>query len=549
MSDKNQSALDLEIELKLANFKLDIVQEITRMLPRSETPIQTLNFIMDRIFSLVEMEGASILLLDASGDKLEFFMVRGEKEGELTGVKMDAAKGIAGKVIASGETVLIENTEKDRDFYKTIDETVGYSTRSLIAVPLKSGDRVIGVLEGVNIDDEEVKSPAQLSEVFESLAGVISMTLENERLIEGMKNDVERKQRLLDVSHAVNSSLSLSDVLSAVMNAAKDILGVEAASLLLLDNEKENLVFHVVTGEKKRDLEKVSISASTGIAGACATSGAPIICNDVHSDSRFDGSLDKKTGFVTRSVLCVPLRSDNEVSGVLQAINKKGDAEFDEDDLALLDMISSESAVAVRNSLLMNQKNEMFMGAVASLSKALESKDPCHAGHAERVAKLAECVAGFMRPDDIELREILRVAGLTHDAGKLAVPDAILLKSSVVDSSEMDIIKKHAALSCEIINPIGVEKEVSAAVLRHHERWDGTGYPEGLAGADIPLASRILAVADAFDAMTSPRPHREKLSTAEAVEEIKRNSGSQFDPAVVESFVIAWENDMLDIAN
>ncbi|HOX28307.1 MAG TPA: GAF domain-containing protein, partial [bacterium] len=531
MSGNHANTPEVEFQLRLANFKLDILMEITKILPDSPDPNLTLEFIMDRIFTLVEMEAASILTVDETGDRLQFLLVKGEKAEELTGVKMGVSKGIAGKVYSTGEAVLIENTEAAIEFYRQIDETFGFKTNNLIAVPLKFSGRTIGVLEGINIDAEEIKTAGDLFEIFECLAGLISMVLENSKLLERLSEECDAGKRLLDISRAVNSSLALADVLETVMRVAKNVLNATASSLLLLNKEQKQLEFFVVHGDKKDQLKKFALPMDKGIAGYVATTGKPVISNEVAKDSRFDATLDREVGFSTKSILCVPMMKDDEISGVLEVINKSGgEVNFTEGDLNLLQTIANESAIALKNSLLMQEKNELFSGSLRSLARAVDSKDEYEFGHSERVAHYAKNIGLCFRPDDYKLHELLSIAGYIHDVGKIGIPDAILLKSGRLSTVERTVIQSHSNLSCDIIAAIGRLKDALPAVKHHHERYDGTGYPDGIKGDDIPIVARILSVADAFDAMTSDRPYRAKMSPEAAVEEVRKGAGTQFDP-------------------
>ena len=190
MCQDDERVKELEVQLALANFKLELLQEITLLMTESLDPKQTLDFIMDRIFALVEMEAASVLIYDESGEQLEFIRVRGGKEEELLGFKMDCTHGIAGKALAAGETVLLQDACTDPAFFGELDTIFGYKTQTLIAVPLKIAGRTLGVLEGVNIASDETQSPESLIELFECLASLISMTIVTARLLEqaGLKN-------------------------------------------------------------------------------------------------------------------------------------------------------------------------------------------------------------------------------------------------------------------------------------------------------------------------------------------------------------------------
>lgn len=171
-----------ELDLHIANFKLEVLQEIIHILPENDDPEDTLKFIMSRIFSLIEMEGATLLLPNENRDKLVFVEVRGSKEKALTGMEISAESGIAGSVFQSGKSQLINNTEKSEDFLKAVDETTGYTTRSVIAVPVIASGKVMGVLEGVNLDLQEIKSPVELKGLFQSLGDIIAIVLRYKNL-------------------------------------------------------------------------------------------------------------------------------------------------------------------------------------------------------------------------------------------------------------------------------------------------------------------------------------------------------------------------------
>lgn len=180
-----------------------------------------------------------------------------------------------------------------------------------------------------------------------------------------------------------------------------------------------------------------------------------------------------------------------------------------------------------------------FIRAAEALLKAIEARDACCAAHSRNVAILAKIIAEEMGMTFKE-QEYLYLAGLFHDIGKVGIMDSCLLKPGKLSPAEWTEIKKHPVISCEIIRTIPGLHGISQMVLHHHERYDGKGYPAGLKGEDIPLGARILAVADAFDAMTAERVYRPKLKPESAVAELNRCSGSQFDPIVVRAFCRAW---------
>jgi putative nucleotidyltransferase with HDIG domain len=184
------------------------------------------------------------------------------------------------------------------------------------------------------------------------------------------------------------------------------------------------------------------------------------------------------------------------------------------------------------------------VGTLTALARVLESRDPSSTGHSTRVAALAERVARGLGFDDDEL-ETLRLGAGLHDIGKLAVTQRVLLEPGALDADELAEIRAHPKHGVALIQWLATVRRAVPIVLHHHERWDGGGYPAGLAGEEIPLAARILAAADTFDAMTSDRPYRAAVRPAEAIAELIRCSGTQFDPRVVDAFVDAWDRGQL----
>ena len=186
------------------------------------------------------------------------------------------------------------------------------------------------------------------------------------------------------------------------------------------------------------------------------------------------------------------------------------------------------------------------MGSLAQLSAAIEARDPYARGHASRVTVFAQAMARRIGLDKERL-SVLRLGALLHDVGKLTVPPAVLLKSGPLTEVEFIQVQRHPAAGVRMLRSLGAPREILPSVLHHHERWDGTGYPRGRAGERIPLEARILSVADSFDAMTSTRPYRAPRHTSDALDELRRCAGTQFDPDLVGVFAAAWAEGELDL--
>jgi putative nucleotidyltransferase with HDIG domain len=211
----------------------------------------------------------------------------------------------------------------------------------------------------------------------------------------------------------------------------------------------------------------------------------------------------------------------------------------------MLETLASQAAIAIENARLFEDTQRIYYETLKSLARALEARDDYTRGHSERVADLSLAIAQDLGLDDEQLHLIYNSA-LLHDIGKIGVRDAILLKPRKLTEQEMAVIRKHPTFGNAILGPLKFLGEVSELVKHHHERWDGTGYPSGLKGEAIPLASRIIAVADTYDAMTSTRPYRAAIPHQDAIDEIRREAGSQLDPTVVEAFLRVVERRMGD---
>ncbi len=206
---------------------------------------------------------------------------------------------------------------------------------------------------------------------------------------------------------------------------------------------------------------------------------------------------------------------------------------FNDKDTRLLLAVGQHAGIALENVRLHHQLNEAYASTIAVLADAIEAKDAYTRGHCESVMRLAVEVGRRLEMTGEKLDEV-RYSALLHDVGKIGVPDGILLKPGKLMAEEFMIIQKHPAIGRDLVSRVPTLSRLTDAILHHHEKWDGSGYPEGLAGEGIPLAARIVGAVDAFDAMTSPRPYRDMISHQAAVAELKRCAGTQFDPRVVE---------------
>lgn len=393
------------------------------------------------------------------------------------------------------------------------------------------------------------KKKNSLKEVLENMTDLEG---EISQVVIEMQEKIRQLEGLTKFSHILNTSLNPEVVRENALKATCELLQSETGSLFLIDSEKNELYWETALGDAGKELkEKVRLPINDqSIAGYVALSGESSLINDVESDPRhFKKAKQKSSGFKTRNLICVPLKVKEKTIGVLQAINKldqvpKRDSayqwpEFTEEDLTLLETLSHQVAIAVENAQLYAKVKRSFYDTVEALAEAIEIKDRYTGGHAKRVAYYSSCIAKHMDMTDEE-RERIRLGAILHDVGKIGIEDSILKKKAPLDPYEWPVMKRHPELGFQMMNKVESLKDVIDGMKYHHERFDGKGYPDGLAGEDIPMIARIIAVADTYDAMVSTRPYRKGLDPKIAHEEIVKHSGTQFCPIVVEAFQQAF---------
>ena len=363
---------------------------------------------------------------------------------------------------------------------------------------------------------------------------------------------VDRLESLIEVSQIVNSTLQLKELLPLIMELTTKLMKAEASSLMLID--EGHFVFEVAIGEKKDELKKIRLPITEGVAGWVAQNKQPISIKDVTLDPRFCKKIDKEIEFVTKSLLCVPLLIKDKIIGVVEALNKTsfklelGEDGFSQDDLELLQAMANQGAIAIENARLYEDLKELFFNSIKALVTTIEAKDPYTRGHSERVMKYSQAIAFELNLPDDE-KETIRLSGLLHDIGKIGIDEAIIRKPGRLTDEEFAEIMKHPTIGAEIIKPIKQLQSVVPGVWQHHERYDGKGYPHKLKGEGISFMGRVLAVADTFDAMTSDRPYRKGLPHQTALEEIKEQANSQFDPNIADAFLKAYEDGLINNFN
>jgi HD-GYP domain-containing protein (c-di-GMP phosphodiesterase class II) len=302
---------------------------------------------------------------------------------------------------------------------------------------------------------------------------------------------------------------------------------------MLVDDESNHLMIKAARGIEEHIWRETKVPIGEGIAGRVAIEGNTRFIHDL-KEQGLTAAQEVGLG-PTRSMISVPLMIRGEIFGVLNVADKARDRRFLEEDLTLLKALVQKAALTIENQALYESVYTTLTDTLFSLVTTIEAKDPYTRDHSQRVTQWAVQVAEALQVSTEEIDGI-RFAGYLHDIGKIGIPDSILMKSTGLTNDEEAIIRTHPIIGERIVKPLGLLPLESSLIRHHHERWDGEGYPDGLRGEEIPLAARILAVADTYDAITSNRTYRESRKAVHALKELESSVGRQFDRRVVLAF-------------
>ncbi|CAG1065576.1 Cyclic di-GMP phosphodiesterase [uncultured bacterium] len=355
-------------------------------------------------------------------------------------------------------------------------------------------------------------------------------------LPEMARKRLEDKIKELSILHTISESLDevseKDDIFRKTMDIAQIIADSDMAFIMVVEHDNGKLVVRASSGYDSQEMAGAGFSLS---------------------EEPFRGVLDKRCysyymakggslgGLVPdgpRPVLLAPMIINREAVVILGLVGRPGGAEISGDALTLVLNLTAKASLKLENIALSENIFSSIIGALNSLINALDARDTYTRDHSHRVTRYAVEIAKAMECPQ-EVVDSISFAGPLHDIGKIGVRDEILLKKGGFTDEEREIMKTHVVRGEEILRPLNLLVSEKAVVLYHHERWDGGGYPKGLAGCEIPLVARIFSVADTFDAMTSTRPYRQALSLEVAKEEIVRCRGTQFDPEVVDAFIVS----------
>ncbi len=379
----------------------------------------------------------------------------------------------------------------------------------------------------------------------------LSEEIKGKKALEDLNRRLEKKVKEQSVLFMISDTLSkvhrTEELYQKIVEIAGRLADAEKAFFMLGDTEKNAMALIAGVGIDEEHIGQFATPVRGNIMGEVFMDGIPLVMKDI--ERRGNAHLDFLPKDTKGAIIAIPFKIRNENFGVLAVVGKKDGDSFSEEDLFVLCLLSEKASLTVENLILYESVMMNLHATLRALVSTLEAKDPYTKSHSARVTAYAIKIAKRMNLGQEEI-DSLAFAGYLHDIGKIGIRDDILLKPGKLLLQEYDIIQAHPVIGENIVKHLGLLPKEKAVIRHHHERWDGNGYPDGLRGEQIPLLSRVLAVADVYDALTSDRPYREAMSREACVEILRKGRFTQFDGDIVDVLLaVLGADEKLDGVN
>jgi PAS domain S-box-containing protein/putative nucleotidyltransferase with HDIG domain len=506
------------------------------------TRAEMLPVILEQLMDLLQAQGGFVVMRDPSSGGGRFELACGAS-APVQGLVIPPGTGIANHVMDSKQVYTCDDVRTDPNLYRT--DLLG-PLRAMAYAPLIANTVTIGTIGiGRNVlESGALPPPFTKSEIrlLSAVADITANAIHRASLYEQTELRLQRLSALRAIDQAIVGSLDLRVTLNILLDQVTGRLQTDAAAVLLCNAHSQSLEYAAGRGFRSLHIEHSRIRMGEGITGQAALERRTVQTNDItNSDTPFVRTrLLADEGFA--SYCCVPLIAKGQVKGVLELFHRTPlfpDHEWFE----FLEALGGQAAIAIETSTLFNdlQRSNMklllaYDTTLEGWSRALDLRDHVTDGHSQRVAELTVRLAVAYGLSDYEVMHARRGA-LLHDIGKMAIPDDVLHKPGPFTEAEQIIMRKHPLFAFEMLASIAYLRPALDIPYAHHEKWDGTGYPRGLHGKQIPVAARIFALIDVWDALISDRPYRRAWSEDEALAYIREQAGKHFDPQITTLFL------------
>lgn len=348
---------------------------------------------------------------------------------------------------------------------------------------------------------------------------------------------------LVKIGRSITAVTDINVLLKVIAEETKIAIQADRCTVFMYDKEKNELWSKVALG---MDSQEIRFPADRGLAGYVVKTGEPLNIPDAYNDSRFNPDIDKETGYRTKTILCMPIKNNNqEIIGAFQVLNKLNGV-FTKGDEDLLAAIGGSASIALENAQLFEQQKELykeqkelFESFIDTLATSIDARDKITAGHSSRVKLYSMLLVDELGCDE-KFKELVEKAAILHDIGKIGIRDSVLQKEGKLTDEEYKHIQEHVRITHDILEKIHMSqdfKTITEIACSHHEKYDGSGYYRHLSGENIPYGGRILAVADVFDAITSKRHYRDKMPIQNVIDILLSGKNKHFDGNLVDTFL------------
>ena len=504
----------------------------------TETELDSLlQNIVESAKKLLNSNSSGIYLYHPEDEELELSVIT--TYDVATGVRLRLGEGVAGIVAQTHQPLRIENYSEWEGRSSKYDEL---RIRAVLEVPMLYGGELIGVLTADEINDSTrvfTESDERLLTLFASQA---AGAIHSARLREQTAQRVNQLQALHTIDRAISSSFDLRLILNTVISQSISQLGVDAADILLFNPYLQTLEYVAGQGFRTRNIEQSRLRLGEGQGGQVALNRTVLhVSNLVKAGTEFTrASLLVGEGFL--EYYGVPLIAKGEIKGVLEVFHRTP-LHASSDWLGFLETLAGQAAITIDQTQLFDDLQRANLELIIAYdttiegwSHAMDLRDEETEGHTRRVTEMTLALANAMGISDDQMLHIRRGA-LLHDIGKMGIPDKILLKEEKLTEAEWKVMRQHPNYARDMLQPIKYLQKSLDIPYCHHEKWDGSGYPRGLKGEQIPLVARIFAIIDVWDAVTIDRPYRKAWTKQKALKYIREQSGKHFDPSVVAAFL------------